>query len=63
MLTPITGKFQRYNDDGVAVSTVILSGLSTDPKPITPDIGNGSAIWEMDTRHVSFYDESTQTWN
>ena len=63
MLTMIDGKFQRYNDDGVSVSTVIYVGLSTDNKPTGPDIGNGSAIWEMDTRHMSFYDEASQTWN
>ena len=36
-------------------STVTLVGLSTDSKPTSPDIGNGSMFLEMDTGSIYFY--------
>jgi hypothetical protein len=39
-----------------------FAGLSTDEKPISPEIPNGSSYLCMDSGEVYFYNSSAQTW-
>ncbi len=40
----------------------LFYGLSSDEKPITPHIGNGSEFIEQDTGKIYFFDEDNQQW-
>lgn len=40
----------------------LFYGLSSDKKPITPYIGNGSEFIEQDTGKIYFFDEDNQEW-
>ena len=62
MITIIEAKFSHYSDSGVSVNTYLMAGLSSDTKPTTEDVGNGSCYIEMDTSKVWFYDEGSTTW-
>ena len=42
--------------------TAEFIGLSTDAKPISTEIKNGSSFFEFDTGDVYFYKAETQTW-
>lgn len=48
----------------VTQNKVFIDGvcLSTDQKPTTEEIANGSVLCEMDTSTVYFYDEANHTW-
>lgn len=62
MITILSAKFSHYADSGVAVNTYEIAGLSTDSKPVTEDVGNGSSFIAMDTSKVFFYDEANSQW-
>ena len=62
MISVIDAKFQHYSPTGATVNTYTMLGKSTDVKPTTEDVGNGSAYVEMDTSNVYFYDEAGQSW-
>lgn len=56
-----TGKIAGQSED----RTATLFGKSTDIKPISTEydiIPNGSALMEIDTGDVYFYDADTDTW-
>ena len=42
MITITNAKFSHYAESGVAVNVYEIAGLSTDSKPVTADVGNGS---------------------
>ena len=48
------GKVGRYYFEGQC--------LSTDPKPTTMDVANGSILLEMDTSKVYMYDQTNAEW-
>ena len=50
MVTPVNEK------------TLTFRGLSTDNKPTTEIVGNGSVFIEMDTSKVFLYDLESSTW-
>lgn len=62
MISVIDAKFQHYSSSGATVNTYTMLGKSTDAKPTTEDVGNGSAFVEMDTSNVYFYDEAASAW-
>ena len=43
-------------------NTYEYRGLSTDEKPISDFIGNGSVFIEIDTGKVFIFDEQNKTW-
>ena len=61
MLTIERQKVQDYDSNGNPLYRILGFGLSTDPKPID-GVGNGSAIVEMDTSKVVFFDQEASTW-
>lgn len=62
MVTILNAKFSHYAESGVAVNVYEIAGLSTDSKPATEDVGNGSIFIAMDTSTVYFYDEANSQW-
>ena len=62
MITITNAKFSHYAESGVAVNVYDIAGLSTDSKPVTEDVGNGSSFIEMNTSKVYFYDEANHQW-
>lgn len=52
MLTYIKGPFENDPSE--------LVGLSTDEKPMF--LGNGSTIYEMDTKRVTMFDKENMKW-
>lgn len=62
MISVIDAEFQHYSPTGATVNTYTMLGKSTDAKPTTEDVGNGSAFVEMDTSNVYFYDEAATAW-
>lgn len=47
---------------GMSERVVRISGLSTDEKPISKYIDNGSIFIEMDTSKIYLYDKEHTTW-
>lgn len=62
MITILNAQFSHYSANGVSVNVYSFAGKSTDTKPTTEDVGNGSDFIEMDTSKVYFYDEAGQSW-
>ena len=46
----------------VAPQVFELRGLSTDIKPISNEIFNGSEYYEMDSKKLFLYDEENKQW-
>lgn len=62
MVTILNAKFSHFSASGATVNVYDIAGLSTDSKPVTEDVGNGSSFIEIDTSKVYFYDEANSQW-
>ena len=61
MITSTFAPFQFYDNSGNSVQLQTFFGLSTESKPTT-GVGNGSALVEMDTSKIYFYDATGSQW-
>lgn len=66
MITQIKTDLKGYvpTQGGGMVGRYYFEGmcLSTDTKPTTEDVANGSILLEMDTSKIFMYDEAAKTW-